>query len=89
MAYTALHECCYFRLRPPLQNCLAVFVEEVHSLLAVLGVSVSLGGEVILQVHLQVSMLGAALSQESVGKGALFGVSHVTSCSTSVSSEKV
>ena len=73
VASTALHECRSFGLRCPLQNCLAVLVEEVQSLLAILGVSVVPSGEVILQVHLQVSMLGAALSQESVGKVALFG----------------
>ena len=71
---TALHECRSFGLHRPLNNCLAVLVEEVQSLLAVLGVSVVLGGKVILQVHLQVSMLVAALSQKSVGKVALFGV---------------
>ena len=47
---------------------------KVQSLLAVFGVLVVPGGEVILKVHLQVSMLGAALSQESVGKVSLFGV---------------
>ena len=46
----------------------------MQSLLAVLGVLIVPGGEVILQVHLQISMLGAALPQESVGKVALFGV---------------
>ena len=51
-----------------------MFVVEVHSLLAFLGVSVVPGGEVILQVHFQISMLGAALPQESVGKVVLFGV---------------
>ena len=71
---TALHECLYFGLRCPLYNCLAVLVEEVQSLLAVLGVLAVPGGEVILQVHLHISVLGAALPQESVGKVALFGV---------------
>ena len=71
---TALHKHRSFGLRCTLHNCIAVLVEEVQSLLAVLGVSVVPGGKVILQVHLQVSMLGAALSQESVGNVALFGV---------------
>ena len=57
-----------------MHNFLDVLVEEVQSLLAVLGVSVVPGGELILQVHLQISMLGAALPQESLGKVALFGV---------------
>ena len=57
-----------------MHNCLAVLVEEVQSLLAVLGVLVVPGGEVILQVYLKISMFGAALPQESVGKIALFGV---------------
>ena len=74
LSSTALHGCRYFGLRCPLKNCLDVIVKEVQSLLAVLGVSFPPGGEVILQVHLQVFMLGATLSQESVGKVALFGV---------------
>ena len=61
-------------MRCPLHNCLAVLFENVQSLLVVLGVSVVPSGEVILQFHLQISMLGAALPQESVGKVALFGV---------------
>ena len=60
---TALHKFCSFRLRRPLHNCLAVLIKEVQSLLAVLGVSVVPGGEVILQVHLQISMLCDALPQ--------------------------
>ena len=71
---TALHKCRSFGLRRPLHNYLAVLVEEVQSMLEVLGVSVVPGGEVILQVHLQISMLGATLPQKSVGKVALFGV---------------
>ena len=39
VASTALHECRSFGLHRPLHNCLAVLVEEVQSLLAVLGVS--------------------------------------------------
>ena len=74
MSSTALHKFRSFGLRRPLHNCLDIIVEEIQSLLAVLGVSVSLSGEVILQVHLQISMLGAHLPQESVGKVALFGV---------------
>ena len=70
---TALHKFCSFRLRRPLHNCLAVLVKEVQSLLAVLGLSFVPSGEVILKVHLQISMLGVALPQESVGKVALFG----------------
>ena len=46
----------------------------MQGLLAVLGVSVVPGGEFIMQVHFYISMLGAALPQESVGKVALFGV---------------
>ena len=71
---TDLYKYRSFGLRRPLHNCLAVLVKEVQSLLAVLGVSVVPSGEVILQVHLQISMLGAALPQESVGKVALFGI---------------
>ena len=71
---TALHKCRSFVLCCPLHNCLAILVEEMRSLLAVLGVSILPGGEVILQVDLQISMLGSALPQESVGKVALFGV---------------
>ena len=71
---TALHKCRSFVLRRLLHNCLDLLVEEMQSLLAVLGVSVVPGREVILQVHLQISMLGAALPQESVRKVALFGV---------------
>ena len=74
MSSTALHKCCSFELRRPLHNCLAILVEDMQSLLSVLGVSIVPGGEVILQVHFQISMLGVALSQESVGKLALFGV---------------
>ena len=48
MASTAFHERRYFRLHRPLHNCLAVFFEEVHGLLAVLWVPVVPGGEVIL-----------------------------------------
>ena len=58
---TALHEHCSFGLRCTFHNCMAVLFEEVQSLLVVLGVSVVPGREVILQVHLQISMLGAAL----------------------------
>ena len=71
---TALHKRRSFGLRRPFHSCIAVIVKEVQSLLRVLGVSVVPGGEVILQVHLQIFMLGAALPQESVGKVALFGV---------------
>ena len=71
---TALHKCRSFVLRHSLHNYLSVLFEEVQSLLEVLGVSVVPGGEVILQVHLQISMLGATLPQKSVGKVALFGV---------------
>ena len=72
VASTALHECCFFGQLCPLHNCLAVLVEEVQIMLAVLRVLVVPCGEVILQVHFQVSMLGAALSKESIGKVALF-----------------
>ena len=74
VSYTALHKFRSFGLRRPLHNCLAVLVKEVQSLLAVLGLSVVPGDEVILQVHLQISMLGASLPQEIVEKLALFGV---------------
>ena len=57
-----------------MHNCIAVLVEEVQSLLAVIGVLVVPGGEVILKVHFNISMLGNALTQESVEKLALFGV---------------
>ena len=70
---TTLQEYCSFGLRRSFHNCLSVLVKEVQSLLAVLGVSVVPSGEVIIQVHLQISILGAALPQESVGKVALFG----------------
>ena len=72
MSSTALHKCRSFGPRHPLHNCLAILVEEMQSLLAVLGVSIVPGGQFILQVHLQISMLGADLPQESVGKVALF-----------------
>ena len=42
---------------------IVILVKEVQSLLAVLGVLVVPGGEVILQIHIQVSVLGAALYQ--------------------------
>ena len=71
---TAFHKWRSFGLSCPLHNCLYVLVEEVQSLLAVIGVLFVPGREVILQVHLQISMLGAALPQECVGKVALFGV---------------
>ena len=48
---TALHKLRSFGLRRPLNSCLAVLVEEMQGLLAVLGVSVVTGGEVIIQVH--------------------------------------
>ena len=48
VASTALHECRSFGLHRPLHNFLDVLVEEVQSRLAVLGVSVVPGGEVIL-----------------------------------------
>ena len=44
VASTALHKCRSFLLHFPLQNCISVLVEEVQSLLAVLGVSVVPGG---------------------------------------------
>ena len=69
---TALHKCRSFILRRPLHNCLAVLFKEVQIILAVLGVSIVTSREVILQVHLQIFMLGAALPQESVGKETLF-----------------
>ena len=71
---TALHKCRSFGLRCPLHRCLAVLVEGVQSLLEVLGVLVVPGSEVILQVYLHISMLGAAMPQESLGEVALFGV---------------
>ena len=71
---TALHKYRSFGLHRPLHNCIAVLVEDVNSLLAVLRVLVVPGGKVILQVHFKISMLGTALPQESVGKVALFGV---------------
>ena len=71
---TTLHKCRSLGLHRPLHNYIAVFVEEAQSLVAVLGVSVVPGGEVILQVHLHISMLGSALPQESVGKVTLCGV---------------
>ena len=74
MASTALHKRCSFGLRCPLNNCIYVIVEEAQGILAVLGLSVVPGDEVILQVHFYISMLGAALPQESVGKVVLFGV---------------
>ena len=74
MSSTALHKCRSFGLHLPLHNCLAILVKDMQILLAVLGVLIVLGGEVILQVHLQIYMLGAALPQESVGKVALFDV---------------
>ena len=74
MSSTALHKFRSFGLRRPLHNCLAVLVEEVQCLLVVFWVLVVPSAEVILQVHLQISMLGGALCQESVGKVALFGV---------------
>ena len=73
-ASTALHKCRSFGLRCPFHNCLDVLVGEVQGLLSVLGVSVVSGGEVILQVHFYISMLGAVLPQKSVGKVAIFGV---------------
>ena len=51
---TALYECRSFKLRRLLHNCLDILVEEVQSLLAVLGVPVVPGDEVILRVHLQI-----------------------------------
>ena len=60
---TALHKCRSLGLRCYFHNCLDVLVEEVQNLFEFLGVSVVPGGEVILQVHLQISMLGAALPQ--------------------------
>ena len=60
---TALHKCRSFGLRRPLHNCLDILVEDMQSLFAVLGLSIVPGGEVILQVHLHISMSGAALPQ--------------------------
>ena len=51
VASTALHECRSFGLHCPLHDRLAVFVEEVHSLLAVLWVLVVPDGEIILYIH--------------------------------------
>ena len=62
---TALHKCHSFGLRRLLHNCLAVLVEEVQIMLAVLGVLVVPSCEVILQVHLQIYMLGAALPMDT------------------------
>ena len=45
---TAFHECRSFGMHCPLHNFLAVLVEEVQNLLAVLGVSVVPGSKVIL-----------------------------------------
>ena len=71
---TALHKYRSFGICRPLHNFLAILVKEVQSLLEVLGVSVVPGSEVILQVHIQISILGAALPQKSVGKLVLFGL---------------
>ena len=48
VASTALHERRSFGLTCPLYNCLAVFVEDVLSLLMVILVPVVPGGEIIL-----------------------------------------
>ena len=74
VASTALHERRSFGLRRHLQNFIAILVKEVQDLLEVFGVLVVPSGEVILQVHFKISMLGAALPQEILGKVALFGV---------------
>jgi hypothetical protein len=41
---------------------LAVIVQEVQNLLAVLGITVVAGGEIILKIHLEVAMLIPTLS---------------------------
>ena len=74
MPSTASHKYRSFGLRCLLNISLAVLVEEVQILLEVLGVLVVSGGEFILQVHLNISMLGAALPQENVEKVVLLGV---------------
>ena len=51
VASTAFHGRRSFGLHCPLHNRIAVFVEEVHSLLAVLWVLVVPDGEIILYIH--------------------------------------
>jgi hypothetical protein len=41
---------------------IAVLVQEVHKLLAVLGITVVAGCEIILKIHLEVAMLIPTLS---------------------------
>jgi hypothetical protein len=53
---------------------IAVLVKEIQSVLAVIGIMIVTGGEIVLEIHLEVSMLCSALSQERVGNITLFGV---------------
>ena len=69
VASTALHECLSFGLRCLLHNCLAVIVEEVQSQLAVLGVSLVPGGEVILQSLLSGFHIGFPSASGKCRKG--------------------
>ena len=55
-------------------NCLGVFVQEMEGLLTVLGVAIVACGEIILEIHLQIPVLGTTLSQEGIRDVTLLGV---------------
>jgi hypothetical protein len=50
----------------PVDYSFTVLVQDMQSLLAVLGIMIVSGGEIILHIHLEVAMLRYALPQECI-----------------------
>jgi hypothetical protein len=56
---------------------LAIFVQQMQRLLAIIGIAIVSCGKVILKIHFEISMLYSALSQESILEIPFLGiVSH-------------
>jgi hypothetical protein len=54
------------RLGRPGDCSLTVLVQEIHSLLVVLGIAIVSGGYIVLQIHREFVMLSFALPQEGI-----------------------
>jgi hypothetical protein len=44
----------------------AIIVQKMQSLLAVLGITILSGGEIVLQIHLEVTVLRSTLTKEGI-----------------------
>jgi hypothetical protein len=55
-----------FRLYHLGDHSLAILVQQMQSLLAILGIAIVSCGKVILKIHFEISMLYSALLQESI-----------------------